>query len=195
MSHSIRLTALFLSLTLLSPAYGGMEIFGKASYSRTNLNSASYTQSIGGAVGMAFILVPQIRLETRYTLKHEYQNRNDLNSDLVLTNIKTQTGIYSVGLDISLFNDKSTFIPFIFVGAGYAQVTQTEDLTQFSTDTTVNIELPKRTGIAGQLGAGFRWRVAKSAALELEFYGYSIDPHKAGALWDIYGTAGIRFYI
>ena len=53
----------------------------------------------------------------------------------------------------------------------------------------------RRTGLAGQMGLGVRWRVAKSAAIEIEANAYSIDFYKPGALVDVNGNAGIRFYL
>lgn len=172
----------------------GIELFGKAAYSRTNLAVNQYTQTVSGATGLAIILIPQVRLEGRYTLQNQYQNKLSLSANDVLTNFKVQTTIYSVGLDISLAGQKSTFVPFIFCGAGFAESIRTWDYT----NTLGGITTPgtdKRVGLAGQAGVGIRWRVAKGAALEIEANAYSIDFYKPGALVDVSGNAGIRFYL
>lgn len=172
----------------------GIEVFGKAAYSKTNLTSTQFTQTVSGATGLAVILIPQVRLEGRYTLQNQYQNKLSLSSNDVLTNFKVQTTIYSVGLDISLAGQRSTFVPFIFCGAGFAESVRTWDYT----NTIVGATTPgtdKRTGLAGQAGLGIRWRVAKSAAIEIEANAYSIDFYKPGALIDVSGNAGIRFYL
>lgn len=186
---------LFGMLGSLRAASGpGIEVFGKAAYSKTNLTSTQFTQTVSGATGLAVILIPQVRLEGRYTLQNQYQNKLSLSASDILTNFKVQTTIYSVGLDISLAGQRSTFVPFIFCGAGFAESVRTWDYT----NTIAGITTPgtdKRTGLAGQAGLGIRWRVAKSAAIEIEANAYSIDFYKPGALIDISGNAGIRFYL
>lgn len=172
----------------------GIEVFGKAAYSKTNLTSTQFTQTISGATGLAMILIPQVRLEGRYTLQNQYQNKLSLSANDVLTNFKVQTTIYSVGLDISLAGQRSTFVPFIFCGAGFAESVRTWDYTNTIVGTTTP-GTDKRTGLAGQAGLGIRWRVAKSAAIEIEANAYSIDFYKPGALIDVSGNAGIRFYL
>jgi hypothetical protein len=139
-------------------------------------------------------LIPQVRLEGRYTIQNQYQNKLTLSASDVLTNFKVQTAIYSVGLDISLANQRSTFIPFIFCGAGYAETVRTYDYTNTLGGSTIP-GTDRRIGLAGQMGLGIRWRIAKSAAIEIEANAYSIDFYKPGALVDVNGNAGIRFYL
>lgn len=171
-----------------------LEWFGKVAYSKTNLAVQQYTQTISGATGVAVILIPQVRLEGRYTIQNQYQNKLTLSSTDVLTNFKVQTTIYSVGLDISLAGQKSTFVPFVFCGAGFAESLRMWDYTNtIMGNTTPGSD--KRTGLAGQVGVGIRWRIAKSAAIEIEANGYSIDFYKPGALVDVSGNAGIRLYL
>ena len=199
MRNHISRIALFLGLFGLTDSLRAapaprLEVFGKAAYSKTNLTSTQFTQTISGATGLAMILIPQVRLEGRYTLQNQYQNKLSLSANDVLTNFKVQTTIYSVGLDISLAGQRSTFVPFIFCGAGFAESVRTWDYT----NTIVGNTTPgtdKRTGLAGQAGLGIRWRVAKSAAIEIEANAYSIDFYKPGALIDVSGNAGIRFYL
>lgn len=182
-------------LLWMAPSWAGLELFGKAAYSKSNISDVKYTQNISGAAGLAITLIPQLRLEGRYTVQNQYQNRLELNSLYTLTNFKTQTTIYSAGLDISLFDARSTFQPFIYLGGGYVEVTRAYDITDLTQGVTEHDTEPMRTGIAGQVGLGFRWKVGRSAALEIEAFGYMIDPHKPGALLDIYGTAGLRFFL
>lgn len=185
------LISVFSGITLAGP---GFEVFGKAAYYKNNLAANQYSQTISGATGIAIILIPQVRLEGRYTSQNQYQNRIGLSATDVLTNFKTQTSIYSVGLDISLAGQRATFVPFVFCGAGFAESIRTWDYT----NTIVGVTSPgtdKRTGLAGQMGFGIRWRVANSAAVEIEANAYSIDFYKPGALVDVNGNAGIRFYL
>lgn len=195
LSRIALLSPLF-AIILVSKSYGGpaFEIFGKAAYYRNNLGVNQYSQTISGATGIAIILIPQIRLEGRYTVQNQYQNRLTLSASDVLTNFRVQTAIYSVGLDISLAGQRSTFVPFIFCGAGFAESVRTWDYT----NTVLGQTTPgtdKRTGLAGQMGLGIRWRIAKSAAIEIEANAYSIDFYKPGALVDMNGNAGIRLYL
>lgn len=191
-----RMTILSVLFLGIRPAWAGpaFEVFGKAAYSRTNLGVDQYTQTLSGATGMAVILIPQIRLEGRYTLQNQYQNRLSLSASDVLTNFKVQTAIYSIGLDISLAGQRSTFVPFVFFGAGYAESVRTWDYTNtLLGQTTPGTD--RRTGLAGQMGLGVRWRIAKSAAIDIEANAYSIDFYKPGALVDVSGNAGIRLYL
>lgn len=193
-SRISRVWMVFGLFSVVAHANPAFEVFGKAAYYRTNLGVQQYTQTISGATGIAIILIPQIRLEGRYTLQNQYQNKLTLSASDVLTNFKVQTTIYSMGLDISLANQKATFVPFIFCGAGYAETIRTWDYTNtLGGGTTPGTD--RRTGLAGQVGLGVRWRVAKSAAIELEANAYSIDFYKPGALVDVNGNAGIRFYL
>jgi len=184
----------FLLVSLRGWTAPALEVFGKASYNRTNLGSAQYLQSLSGATGVAIVLIPQIRLEGRYTLQNQYQNILSLSSSDVLTNIKVQTAVYSVGLDIALAGERSTFIPFLYFGAGYAQTVRTWDYTDLNTSVTTPGE-DQRIGLAGQMALGVRWRMAKSVAFELEANAYSINFYKPGALVDVSGNAGLRFFL
>jgi len=195
-SSRIRLLIVLLSVVFAGPTFAGpnFEVFGKAAYYKNNLGVSQYSQTISGATGIAIILIPQVRLEGRFTSQNQYQNRLTLSATDVLTNFKVQTAIYSVGLDISLAGQHSTFVPFVFCGAGFAESVRTWDYT----NTVLGVTTPgtdKRTGLAGQMGFGIRWRVAKSAAIEIEANAYSIDFYKPGALVDVNGNAGIRLYL
>lgn len=182
---------LFVNPGFCGPAF---EVFGKGTYSKNNLAVNQYSQTIAGATGIAIILIPQIRLEGRYTLQNQYQNQLILSSTDALTNFKVQTTIYSLGLDISLAGQRASFVPFVFCGAGYAESIRTWDYTNLTLGATTP-GTDKRTGLAGQVGFGVRWRLAKSAAIELEANAYSIDFYKPGALVDMNGNVGIRFYL
>ncbi|MFM8314396.1 MAG: hypothetical protein ACKOA8_08940, partial [Deltaproteobacteria bacterium] len=99
-----------------------LEVFAKASASKNFTDEDRYTVSVSGATGLALLLIPQVRIEGRYTVVSSLQNRLDVGSPSViatLNDIKTETNIYSVGLDIDLLSDKNSIQPFVFVGAGY----------------------------------------------------------------------------
>ena len=107
------LWVIFCLVSLRLHAGPAFEVFGKAAYSKNNLSANQYSQTAAGSTGIAIILIPQIRLEGRYTLQNQYQNRLSLSSTDVLTNFKVQTTIYSVGLDISLAGQRASFVPYI----------------------------------------------------------------------------------
>jgi len=200
-----RLLALVLctSLSLLprlgvaAPSGQSLEVFAKGSVSKNYLAADKWTLTVSVATGLAIVLIPQIRLEARYTSIGSLQNRLDIvstNVTAILNDIKTQTTIYSLGLDISILSDKHAFQPFIYVGAGYI-VTERSYYVRPDEATTATLETePQRTGVSGNLGAGFRVHFARSAAIEIEAFAYGIDIHKPNPLVNLYGTAGIRLF-
>src|SRR5690606_10336617 len=101
---------------------GGMEVFARGSVSKNYLSQTSYVVSISAATGVAFTLIPRIRLEARYTNASSLQNVLSIASfNGALYDVMTQTSIYSLGVDFDLMGPRSAFQPFIYVGAGYVR--------------------------------------------------------------------------
>lgn len=177
----------------------GVELFGKGSVSKNYLSVDKSTISISVTGGLAIALFSSVRIEARYSNISSLQNKLDItegNTVLgTLSSIKTETLIYSLGLDITLAGEKSWIQPYIFVGAGYIETDRSYYYTPAdNSSTTLNAD-PKQTGISVNGGAGFRLRVARTMALEVEVFGYGIDIHTSNPLINLYGTAGLRIYI
>lgn len=178
-----------------------LEVFAKASASKNHLSRDSYTVSISGATGLAILVIPQVRIEGRCTVISQLQNKQEVYVPLTdgstvaatVTDNISQTNIYSVGFDIDLLSDKHSFQPFVYIGAGYIETRRHYKLTAGST--TVSVEEPKSNGVSGNLGAGFRIRIARSIAFEIEAFGYGQDVHKPNPLVNLYGSAGIRIFM
>lgn len=175
-----------------------LEVFAKASASKNFIDRDSYSISVSGATGLAILLIPQIRVEGRYTVVSSLQNQLHVGSPSViatLNDIKTETNIYSVGLDIDLLSDKYAIQPFVFLGAGYVESLRSYFVTPAGNSSATLINEPKTMGISANIGAGIRIRIAKSVAFEAEAYGYGIDPQKPDPLINLYGNVGIRIFM
>ncbi len=197
---SIRLAGIALGFALFGarPAEAVLEIFAKGSVSKNNISADTNTISVSASTGLAFTLIPRVRLEARFTNVSSLQNKLEIVGATAvgtLNDIKTQTTIYSVGLDIDILGKKSAFQPFIFVGAGYLTTTRSYYFTLAGvTDSTYSLE-PKQTGISGNLGLGFRVNVGTSFAFEVEAFGYAVDIDKPNPLVNLYGTVGFRLFM
>lgn len=175
-----------------------LEVFAKASASKNFIDKDSYSISVSGATGLAILLIPQIRIEGRYTVVSSLQNQLNVGSPSViatLNDIKTETNIYSVGLDIDLLSDKYAIQPFVFLGAGYVESLRSYFVTLAGNSSATLINEPKTMGISANIGAGIRIRIAKAVAFEAEVYGYGIDPQKPDPLINLYGNVGIRIFM
>jgi hypothetical protein len=175
-----------------------LEVFAKASASKNYTDQNSYTLSVSGATGLAILLIPQVRIEGRYTVVSSLQNRLDVGSPSIiatLNDIKTETNIYSVGLDIDILNEKYAIQPFVFLGAGYIESNRSYYVTPVGSPSATLVSEPTTQGISANVGAGIKIRIAKSISIELEAYGYGLDPQKPNPLVNLYGNAGIRIFI
>lgn len=194
----MKLRAVLLLCLSLPASARAVEIFAKGSVSKNNISEDRYTTSVTATTGMAFTLLPRIRLEARYTNVSSLQNKLEVTTTTVigtLNDIKTQTAIYSLGLDIDILGKKSAFQPFIFVGAGYIQTERSYYFTLAGdTDATFQEE-PRQTGISGNLGLGFRLALASAFAFEVEVFAYGVDIDKPKPLVNLYGTVGFRLFL
>lgn len=195
------LITLFISFVVLfcsaSQAHN-LELFAKASASKNYTDEDRYTISVSGGTGLALLIFSGVRIEGRYTVVSSLQNRLDVGSPSLiatLNDIKTETNIYSVGLDIDIVGDKYVVQPFVFLGAGYIVSNRSYYLTPVGSSTASLINEPETKGISANLGAGIRIRIAKTIAVELEAYGYGLDPQKPSPLINLYGNAGIRIFM
>ena len=174
------------------------EVFAKASASKNYTDHDIYSISVSGATGLAILIIPQVRIEGRYTVVSSLQNQLNVGSPSViatLNDIKTETNIYSVGLDIDILSDKYAIQPFVFLGAGYIESNRSYYVTPVGSHSATLINEPMTKGISANVGAGIRIRVAKSVAFEVEAYGYGLDPQKPNPLINLYGNAGIRIFM
>jgi len=174
------------------------EFFGKGSASKNNISQNSYVLNITGAGGVAISLFPRVRVEGRYTSASSLQNLLEVSSGSVLGtlyDIKTTTSVYSAGLDITLLNEKSIFQPFIYIGMGYIETERSYFFVLAGAPTSNYLVEPKVTGISGNLGGGFRLRVARTLSIEVEAFAYAMNPHKPNPLINLNGTLGLRLYL
>jgi len=184
--------------TLSAPSFGAIEIFGKGSISKNHLSRTNFVTTVSAATGFAITLIPQLRIEGRYTSNGSLQKRLDATSgavSFILDDIKTQTTIYSVGLDIDILSAKHAFTPFVFIGAGYVKSERSYYVRADEASAPVYITDPIQTGITANVGAGFRLRVARAIAFEVEAFAYGIDVHKPNPLVNVYGTVGLRIFL
>lgn len=202
---SFRISETFITLCVLGlSCYSSLsrahslEVFAKAAASKNYTDASSYSVSVTGATGLAIMVIPQVRIEGRYTVVSSLQNQLSVGSPSViatLNDIKTETNIYSVGLDIDIVSDKYTIQPFVFLGAGYIQSQRSYYVTPTGSSSAVLVVEPQTQGVSANVGAGIRIRLAKSIAFEVEAYGYGLDPQKPNPLINLYGNAGIRIFM
>lgn len=174
------------------------ELFAKGSASKNNLSEDKYTISVSASTGIAITLIPRVRIEGRYTNTSSLQNKLEVRSNSLigtLNDIKTQTTIYSVGIDLDLLGPKSALQPFIYLGAGYVETERSSYFVLDGSESSTYFKEPKQLGVSANVGAGVRVRIADAFALELELFGYGVDIHKPNPLLNLYATAGVRLFI
>lgn len=179
-------------------AASGMELFARGSVSKNFLSQSSYVLSVSAATGVAFTIIPRVRLEARYTNASSLQNLMTIASagfSGALHDVMTQTSIYSLGLDFDLMGQQSSFQPFIYVGAGYVQTERSYYVLPAGSPTSVYLKEPTQKGVSGNLGLGFRIRIAAAFAFEVEAFAYAIDIDKPNPLVNIFGSAGVRLFL
>lgn len=179
-------------------AQGAIEVFAKGSVSKNNISRDTYTTSVSASAGFALTIIPRIRFEARFTNVTSLQNKLEVVSTSIvgtLNDIKTQTVIYSLGLDIDILGKKSAFQPFIFIGAGYLQSERSYYFTLAGASNSNYQQEPKQRGVSGNLGVGFRLQIANAFAFEVEVFGYAVDIDKPNPLVNLYGTVGFRLFM
>ena len=180
------------------PVASAVEVFAKGSVSKNFISEDKFTTSVSATTGIAVELFGGVRIEGRYTNISALQNKLEVVTSTVtvtLSDIKTQTAIYSIGLDIDFLGEKSVFQPFVFVGAGYIQTDRSYYFQVSGVDAVEYAKEPKQAGVSGNLGLGFRLRIARALAFEVEAFGYGIDVDKPNPLVNLYGTCGIRIFL
>lgn len=184
---------------LFLPTAGrAIDVFAKGSVSRSYVSQDKWTISVSAAAGLSFAISDPIRIEARYTNISSLQNKLEVVSGSLLgtlTDIATETEIYSVGVDISFLGPRSKFQPFVFLGAGYLVTKRSYNFTDAGTSATTYYEEPVEKGVSGNVGLGFRWQIARRFAIEIEVFGYSTDIDKPNPLINLYGTAGVRVFL
>jgi hypothetical protein len=172
--------------TLPKTGLAFLDFFGKASYSRSHDSPESYSQTISGATGIGIRLFPQMRIEGRYTIIKNFQNQPA--TLLGITDLTTQTNIYSVSLDWDIVSEKYPVQPYLLLGAGYLQTYRTYSYPG-------GAEKSERHGVSANGGAGIRIHLGRQFLFEIEGFAYVADPGKTEQLIDVYGNVGLRFAI
>lgn len=175
-----------------------LELFAKGSVSKNYFNANSYIVSVTGATGLAITLFQGIRLEGRYTNATSLQNVMEINAGAIqgsLNDVLTQTAIYSLGIDFDLLGARSEFQPFLYVGVGYVTTDRSYYFLETGNPPSTYLRDPSRTGISGNLGVGFRLRIANAFAFEAEAFAYAVDIHKPNSLVNIFASVGVRLFM
>lgn len=192
-------TLLLLCLCGLVPKTSfGVDLFARGSVSRNSIDSEKWKISVSAIGGLAFRLSEQIRIEGRYTNISSLQNRLDIVSGGAvgtLTDILTETEIYSLGVDIEILGKRSSFKPFIYLGGGYVITRQSYDYTPDGSTVATPFKEAEQKGFSGNVGLGIRWIIAKRLAIELEGFAYGTDFDKPKPLFNIYASAGLRLIL
>jgi hypothetical protein len=198
MANCLRWTFICLvccSLSFAASDSSVFELFAKGSASKSYISLDNNTISVSATAGLAITLIPRVRLEGRYTNITSLQNSLSIANVGTLNDIKTETFIYSAGLDIDILGTKSAFRPFIYLGAGYLESKRSYYFTLSGENDSIFHSEPKETGISANVGLGFRLIIAKALAFEIEVFGYAMDVDKPQPLVNLYGTAGVRIFI
>ncbi len=180
------------------PSFAGFEIFAKGSATKNSISDDIYTVSVSASTGFAWSLLSWFQLEARYTNTTSLQNRLEVtasDSTFTLTDFKTQTSIYSLGMDIGFAGEKSIFQPFIFLGVGYIESERSYYYQTTSQPTATFHMEPRQSGISGTAGVGFRLRVLRSIAFEAEAFSYGLNVRKPDWGKNLQGNIGIRLYL
>jgi hypothetical protein len=188
---------LFLFLIFATSSHA-IQVFAKASGSKNNLAVDQYVLNLSGTTGFSFQLLPQIGLEFRYTYASSLQNYlqvSTVSAVGVLTDIYTENNLFSLGLDIDLVGGNAPFQPYIYLGVGYIISRRQSYFTPNGSSTVYIMPDPKKSSITGNAGLGFRIRIGKNMAIELEAVGYATNLGQPSILIDLFGTAGIRIFI
>lgn len=172
-----------------------VEVFGKGSISKNFLAADSSTISVSMTGGLAISVFSFLRVEGRFTNISALQNKLDINNVGTLNDVMTETNIYSLGLDIDLAGEKSTFQPYVYIGAGYISTARSYYFTPLGSDTATLYSEPKQDGVSLNGGLGLRIRLAKALAIEIEAYAYATNVKNPSPLINWSGTAGLRIFI
>ncbi len=188
----------FLAFLALPVSAGAVEVFAKGSASRTMVSQDQWTISIKATGGFAFYLADGIRLEARYTNISSLQNKlevADAGVSGTVSDILTETAIYSGGVNIDLFSRRARFRPYLYLGAGYAIAKRSYDFQLSTSPSKTYFEEPEQRGLSGNVGLGVDWEVAKSFAVELEVLSYITNFEDDKPLINLYGSLGVRLLL
>src|SRR3989338_5569447 len=120
--HWMTIQVMLLVLIWSAPSVArGVEVFAKASLSKSNISRTEYVSSFSGSTGLAFALFSTVKLEGRYIFMYELRNLLTYTADTYLSDLRTSMNIYSVGLSIDILSEKHAFQPYIYMGGGYVQ--------------------------------------------------------------------------
>ncbi len=185
--------------TLLVPeAFGlGFEVFGKGSFAKSTLEPGVYNIQLSGTAGFAISLDTQLRLEFRYTEIGSYQNSLTVNGSTTtgaLSNWSMNTSMYSFGMHIDFFGPQAVLEPYIYLGAGYVNETQTYGFVPTGSTSMYQTTVPTESGVSANVGAGFQLRVMHFFALECELYSYAVGVTEPNPILNYLATVGGRIF-
>lgn len=193
MKNKTLISLVVIVLFVVSTRAFAFQVFAKGSVTKTYHTADSFESRVSVSSGLAFELIPLVRIEGRYTTISSFQNKETLVGYGTITDDKSQSSIYSLGLDISFFGSKSSFQPFIFIGAGYVLTESEYTLTLLTGQNSKGYA--RLEGFTGNFGAGFRIRIARSMAIEIEVFAFTKNIDSSNPLFNLYGTAGVRLFI
>lgn len=197
--HRINLLQVLIFSLVMGPfahAAGGFEVFGKGAISRNHISKTNYTTALSITGGVALKIFSRVRVELRYRNRTSIQKSVDIivnSTEVTLSDFKSESNSYTVGLDIDLLGKKSNFQPFIFLGGGYIisdrsyWVTQEGQIPEF-------FQEKKKYAISANVGVGFRLYIVNAIAFEVEAFGSAFDIDQPELIVDWYGTVGLRFF-
>lgn len=186
--------ALLFLMSFSQASWASIEIFAKGSVSKRTLPKGNWETGSTASVGVSFPLFSTFKIEGRYSNIRSETNQIEL-EDVTLNEYKTQTSLFSLGIDVDILSEKSPFQPFIFVGTGYIISERNYYASRVGGSQKVYTAEPKSTGIVGNLGVGFRLRIARSIAFEIEGFAYAREISKPNPPIDLYGQVGIRVFL
>jgi hypothetical protein len=128
--HYLKIAGIALLVSLFSPGIAKadvMEIFARGSISKNYIRVDNFTLNVTGAVGLAFLVIPRVRIEGRFTGISALQSKMDITigaTSGTLYDVKSETAIYSAGVDFDLLGPTAAFQPFFYVGGGYIETSR-----------------------------------------------------------------------
>ncbi len=177
---------LFILMGVVGGNATAFQVFGKGAYSKYYYDETQFEESISGSTGIAISIFKGVRIEGRYTRIQKFENQIDVN-----LNRTTKTVIFSLGMDIDLAGSRSSFQPYVSIGAGVLE----NAFTYRVVDPGQDIVYKSRQRMSGNLGLGFRWAIGRFAAVEIEAMAYTTDIDKPKPIINSHITAGLRLFI
>jgi hypothetical protein len=143
-------------------------------------------------------LIPRVRIEGRYTNVTSLQNKLVApvgSSNVTLNSILTQTSILSLGMDVDLCGDRYAIQPYVYLGAGYDMTSRSYYVVTDPSQPANYVHEPNDNQLSANIGAGLRINLGRTLALEVEAFAYGLNFNNPNPLVNLYGSAGLRFFL